>query len=75
MIPLSQILIQHHELNSFAELLLLVKKLGDQGLVLIEFDIKPDFKDTPRDWEARLEIAFITKGSPFAKPLEAPEDA
>ncbi len=74
MIPLSQILIQYHELNSFAELLALVKNLGDQGLVLIEFDIKPDFKDTPRDWEARLEIAFITKDSPFSKPLGAPED-
>ena len=74
MIPLSQILIQYHELNSFAVLLALVKNLGDHGLVLIEFDIKPDFKDTPRDWEARLEIAFITKDSPFSKPLGAPED-
>lgn len=75
MIPLSQILIQHHELNSFVELMALVKKLGNQGLVLIEFDLKPDFKDTPRDWEARLEIAFITKDSPFTKPQGSPDNA
>ncbi|MAF48234.1 MAG: hypothetical protein QGH73_15465 [Rhodospirillales bacterium] len=61
MLKLSDIIIQHHEINSFAELLQVVRKSGEQGLVLIEFDLKPDFGDTPRDWETALEIAFTAR--------------
>ena len=69
-VPLSQIIIQNHDVVTFAELLLVVNAMGEEGMILMEFDLKPDFPDTPRDWETRLEIAFTTKKSPFAKMRE-----
>jgi len=58
---LSEIIIQSHEASSFVQLMQLVNQLGKGGLVLIEFDLKPDFPDTPRDWQNQLEIAFTAK--------------
>ncbi len=69
-IPLSQIIIQNHDVVTFAELLNVVNAMGEGGMVLMEFDLKPDFPDTPRNWQAQLEIAFLTKKSPFAGPPE-----
>jgi len=69
-IPLSQIIIQNHDVVTFTGLLKVVNELGERGLVLMEFDLKPDFPDTPRDWQTQLELAFMTKKSPFAKPPE-----
>ena len=58
MIRLSDILIRHHEVNSFAELLGVVRGLGKEGEILLEFDLKPEYPDTPRDWQTKIEIAF-----------------
>jgi len=69
-IPLSQIIIQNHDVVTFAGLLEVVNALGEGGIVLMEFDLKPDFPDTPRDWQTQLELAFMTKKSPFAGPPE-----
>lgn len=62
MLLLSQIIIQHPEVNSFAELKKLVGQMGADGQVLLSFDLKPDFRDTPRDWEPQLEYAFLWDG-------------
>ena len=69
-IPLSQIIIQNHDVVTFAELLKTVNQLGEGGMVLMEFDLKPDFPDPPRDWQTQLEVAFMTKASPFSRPPE-----
>ncbi len=69
-IPLSQIIIQNHDVVTFAGLLEVVNAMGEQGMILMEFDLKPDFPDTPRDWQMKLELAFTTKKSPFAKRRE-----
>ncbi len=69
-VPLSQIIIQNHDVVTFAALLDVVTAMGQGGMVLMEFDLKPDFPDTPRNWQAQLEMAFLTKKSPFASPPE-----
>lgn len=69
-IPLSQIIIQNHDVVTFATLLKVVNAMGEGGMVLMEFDLKPDFPDTPRDWQNQLEVAFMTKASPFSQPPE-----
>ncbi len=61
MIRLSHILILHHEINSFAQLLGVVRRLGEEGEILLEFDLKPEYHDTPRDWQTKIEIAFTVK--------------
>lgn len=61
MARLSDLIISHPEVNSFPELEKLVQHLGESGEMFMEFDIKPDFRDTPKKWEWLLEAAF-TRG-------------
>ncbi|MBT8004653.1 MAG: hypothetical protein HN578_17220 [Rhodospirillales bacterium] len=72
-IPLSQIVIHNHDVVTFADLLKVVTALGERGMTLMEFDFKPDFPDTPRDWQTKLEIAFSTRKSTFSRRKKAPE--
>ena len=58
MIYVSQILIQHHEIESFAELLVTVKRYAESGERFLNIDIKPEFEDTPHDWAEKIEAAF-----------------
>ncbi len=58
MLWLSEILMQHHELETFEQLEGVIKQRGQQGERFFRMDIKPPFKDTPVDWEERLESAF-----------------
>ncbi len=58
MAQLSDLIIQNPDCNSFEELRKLVATLGSAGEVFLEFDIKPDYRDTPKDWQLRLEAAF-----------------
>ena len=60
MLWLSEILIQHHELETFDQLVKLVKQRGREGEMFFRMDVKPPFKDTPLDWEERLEAAFTS---------------
>lgn len=57
MLNLSEILIEHHEIDSFMQLLEVVRQ-GAQTERFFRMDIKPPFPDTPEDWEDRLESAF-----------------
>ena len=58
MLWLSEILLQHHELETFEELEQLIREQGQRGELFFRMDVKPQFEDTPEDWEDRLEAAF-----------------
>ena len=57
MLNLSEILLQHHELAKFEELIPLVRE-GAKTERFFRMDIKPPFPDTPDNWEDVLESAF-----------------
>jgi hypothetical protein len=57
MLNLSEILLQHHELQTFEELIPLVQD-GARTERFFRMDIKPPFSDTPENWEDILESAF-----------------
>ena len=61
MAKLSDLIIQHPEVESFEMLEHLVAHAGESGQMFIEFDVKPDYRDTPRKWQWQLEAAF-TRG-------------
>lgn len=58
-ILISDIIIQHPEINSFDELLAAVRHITSDDMLFLEFDVKPDYRDTPRDWQWQLEGAFV----------------
>ena len=62
MAKLSELIISNPEVRSFTELERLVEHAGESGEMFLEFDLKPDYRDTPRKWEWILEAAF-TRGS------------
>jgi len=57
MLYLSELLIKHHELTSFEELIKLLKEIKKNER-FFRMDVKPPFADTPDNWEDRLEAAF-----------------
>lgn len=58
MVQISDLIIQHPEVTSFDDLEKLVVEAARNGEVHLYFDLKPDYPDTPRGWEKRLELAF-----------------
>ena len=61
MLWLSEILIQDHDLTSFAELQQALQQRARDGEVLFGIDVKPPFHDTPSDWETVLESTFVAR--------------
>jgi hypothetical protein len=57
-IKLSDIIIQNPQVNSFDELLEAVRAIRSEDMLFLNFDVKPDYRDTPRNWQWRLEAAF-----------------
>ncbi len=57
MLYLSEILIQNPDLQSFEQLLSTVKDRSKSEM-FFRIDVKPQYQDTPEDWEDRLEAAF-----------------
>lgn len=57
MLYLSEILLRHHEIESFEQLLPIVQEAAKTER-FFQMDIKPEFFDTPDNWEDRLESAF-----------------
>ena len=51
MAQLSDLIIGHPEVTTFDELIELVQHAGESGQMFLEFDVKPDFRDTPRNWQ------------------------
>lgn len=59
MLHVSDILIERHDLESFADLVDAVRKRAGEERFL-RMDVKPPFADTPGNWEDVLESAFTT---------------
>jgi hypothetical protein len=57
MLHLSELLLQHHELTSFEDLLALLEE-AKKTERFFRMDVRPPFPDTPENWEDRLEAAF-----------------
>ncbi|MCG6865810.1 MAG: sulfur relay protein DsrC [Thiogranum sp.] len=62
MLCLSEILLQHHELQTFEDLLGVVEDKARGGELFFQMDVRPPFPDTPESWEDRLEAAFAAAG-------------
>lgn len=59
MLNLSEILLQNHDIDTFEQLIEVVKKSAkSNGELFFRIDIKPTYPDTPDNWEDRLEGAF-----------------
>ncbi len=57
MLYVSDILLQHKDINTFTELIEVVKERAKEER-FFRMDIKPPFPDTPQNWEMVLEGAF-----------------
>lgn len=64
MANLSDLIISHPEIRAYEDLELLVAEAAKSGMILLYMDLKPDYPDTPRDWQQRLEIIFYNAGAP-----------
>ncbi len=58
MLKLSDLVIQNLEVDSFHDLVLVVRQRAEDGEIFLNFDVKPDYVDTPRNWQWQLEAAF-----------------
>ncbi len=58
MLNLSDLVIQNPEVDSFQGIVLLVRRRAADGEIFLNFDVKPDYVDTPRNWQWQLETAF-----------------
>lgn len=58
MANLSDLIIRHPEVDSFDALVQLVIEAARNGERFLHFDVKPDYRDTPRNWALKLETAF-----------------
>ncbi|TNF84893.1 MAG: sulfur relay protein DsrC [Gammaproteobacteria bacterium] len=59
MLHLSEIMLQNHDVETFEQLVEVVKRAAaTSGEIHFRIDIKPPFPDTPDNWEDRLEGAF-----------------
>lgn len=59
MLYLSEILLQHHDIESFDQLCGVVSQRAQGGEIFFKIDVKPPYPDTPANWEDRLEGAFV----------------
>jgi hypothetical protein len=59
-VQISDLIIGHPDVRSFTGLEDLVKAAARAGVVNLSFDLKPEYTDTPRNWQDRLEIAFTS---------------
>lgn len=58
MLHLSEILLQHHDIDNFERLCEVVRQEA-AGHIHFRIDVKPPYPDTPSNWEDRLEGAFV----------------
>jgi len=57
MLHVSDLLLQHKDITTFAELIEVVEQRAKSEM-FFRIDIKPPFPDTPLNWELVLEAAF-----------------
>jgi len=59
LIRLSEIIVQNPQVGSFDGLIAAIRERAEAaGKAMLEMDIKPDYPDTPRNWEFLVESAF-----------------
>ncbi len=59
MMNLSEVMIKHHDLDSFERLLEIVHEEARSSRArFFRIDVRPPYADTPENWEDRLEAAF-----------------
>ncbi|GEM_PF-333988 len=58
MVKVSELMIANPQIEKFRDLRELVIEVGSRGERFLEFDVKPDFPDTPPNWHLELETAF-----------------
>lgn len=73
MLYLSEVLIQNPGLDSFEDLLQVIKQRAE-GEIHLKIDIKPNYPDTPGNWEDMIEGAFSGVYSVFDVPKIKTED-
>ena len=61
MLWLSEVMLQNIETESFAELENIITERARAGEMHFQMDVKPSYRDTPEDWEDRLEAAFSAR--------------
>ncbi len=64
MLWLSELLIQRHDLECFADVVRAVQERAREGERFLRLDVRPQFPDTPEDWEEILETAFMNPDRP-----------
>lgn len=57
MLYLSEVLMQNPQVDTFEQLVTVVKERSKSEM-FFRIDVKPQFADTPDNWEDRLEAAF-----------------
>lgn len=57
MLNLSEVLIQNPQLQSFDDLVEVIRERRKTEM-FFRIDVKPPYPDTPENWEDRLEAAF-----------------
>ena len=58
MLYLSAVIIEGKDIETFDELLKVVKEKAKNGEIFIRLDLKPPYPDTPKNWEEKIESAF-----------------
>jgi hypothetical protein len=58
LVKVSDLIIEHPEVRSFEDLKQLVVAAAKSGYRFLQFDVKPEFVDTPRNWDLALEAVF-----------------
>ena len=59
MLLLSEVIIANSQVDSFEDLIEVIKIIAKSNVErFFRMDIKPDYVDTPENWEDRLEAAF-----------------
>lgn len=64
MARISELIIGNPQMTTFSELEQKVVQAARDGEIHLYFDIKPEYPDTPRKWEHRLEQAFYDAEAP-----------
>ena len=61
-VKLSDIIIQNPDIDSFPKLLDAVKNMTSDDMLFLNFDVKPDYRDTPKNWQWKIEAALGAGG-------------
>jgi hypothetical protein len=58
MVNLSDLIIYRPDVQSFDELLVVIAEAARDGARFLNYDVKPDYRDTPKRWQSDIERVF-----------------